>query len=216
MHKQTSSTALLILLLVVTLTTEVSANTSVGVKKGDWIEYQVTITGTPPPDHDITWARMDVTNIQGGEISLDVLTKFVNETVYPEKITLNLETGVLGDDFIIPTNLNIGDSFHDAYQGDIAINGMGRRQVAGAERTLIFGATEQTNYYWDQKTGVIVEATSAFPAFGYSMKTEAIATNLWEMQILGLDSSVFYVIMGAVAAVVVIALLVLAMRRKNR
>jgi hypothetical protein len=186
------------------------------VKKGDWIEYQVTITGTPPQDHDITWARMEVTDVQSEAISLDIMTEFVNGTKYPEKITLNLETGILGDDFIIPANLNIGDSFHDAYQGDITIRGTGRRTVAGADRTLIFGATEQTNYYWDQKTGVIVEATSAFPTFGYSMKTEVIATNIWQPQILGLDSTIFYVLLVAVAAAVIVAFAFLVLRGKSR
>ncbi len=36
------------------------------------------------------------------------------EPYYPEHITLNLATGILGDDFFIPKNFNVGDKFYDA------------------------------------------------------------------------------------------------------
>jgi len=34
---------------------------SVGVKEGDWIEYNVGVTGigTPPPTHDVRWFRIE-------------------------------------------------------------------------------------------------------------------------------------------------------------
>jgi hypothetical protein len=35
-----------------------SAEISVGVKQGDWIEYQVAFVGAPPESHDVTWAKM--------------------------------------------------------------------------------------------------------------------------------------------------------------
>ena len=33
---------------------------SVGVKEGDWIEYNINITGvgSPPPTHDVNWMRI--------------------------------------------------------------------------------------------------------------------------------------------------------------
>ena len=186
---------------------------SVGVKKGDWMEYQVTMTGTPPSDHDITWARMEVANVQGEAISLDVQTRFSNGTLLPEEITLNLATGVLGDDFIIPANLNIGNSFHDAYQGDIVITNLVRHIVVGAERTAISGATAQTAYEWDRQTGILVEAASTFP--GFTMTTKASATNMWQPQIFGLDPSVFYVLLVALIAVLMVAFALLFWRRKT-
>jgi hypothetical protein len=36
----------------------VLSEVSVGVKKGDWIEYQLAYTGTPTEGHDVTWAKM--------------------------------------------------------------------------------------------------------------------------------------------------------------
>ena len=94
---------------------------SVGVKQGDWIQYNVIVTGNPPADHNIKSVTMNVTDVQGTAITIDIQTLFNNGTNYPERITLNLATGVLGDDFFIPKNLNIGDQFYDAYQGNITI-----------------------------------------------------------------------------------------------
>ena len=44
----------------------ISADVSVGVKQGDWIEYQVTYTGTSPESHATTWAKMEIVGVQGG------------------------------------------------------------------------------------------------------------------------------------------------------
>jgi ABC-type glycerol-3-phosphate transport system substrate-binding protein len=107
---------LIIALLIVLIGAgAVLAEILVCVKKGDWIEYQVTFTGTPPPDHDITWARMEIVDVQGKAIDLNITTEFSNGNLLHETITLNLETGQLGDDFIIPANLNKGDAFLDKY-----------------------------------------------------------------------------------------------------
>jgi hypothetical protein len=198
----------LTMLIATALFATVFANVSVGVKKGDWIEYQVTITGNPPQDHNITWARMDVTGVQGEAVSLDIQTRFSNGSLLLEKITLNLATGVLGDDFIIPINLKPGDKFYDMYQGNITITSIEQRTAAGAERTVVSGTTNQTTYYWDRQTGILVAATSSFPE--YTMHTKTSGTNIWQPQILGLDSTVFYALIVAVivALVAIVAIFV--------
>ena len=45
----------------------VAADVSVGVEQGDWIEYNVAFTGSPPVEHDVVWARMEVMNVTGIE-----------------------------------------------------------------------------------------------------------------------------------------------------
>ena len=38
---------------------------SVGVKEGDWMEYDVNITGTPPTVHkDVVWMRIEVMQVE--------------------------------------------------------------------------------------------------------------------------------------------------------
>ncbi len=191
--------------------TAVSAEISVGIKQGDWIEYRVTFTGTPDPSHDVTWARMEVAGVQGKEIRLDISTEFANGTMLNETITLNLETGQLGDDFIIPANLNSGDIFVDKYQGNITISGVEERTYAGATRTVLSGATSHTTYYWDKDTGALVEATSSFTDF--TMHTKVERTNMWQTQVSGLDSTFLFAVVVAAAVLAVAAFLII--RRKK-
>jgi len=190
----------------------VFAEISVGVKQGDWIEYQVSYTGTPDPSHAISWARMEIASVQGKEISLEMTTRFSNGTQLNETTTLNLMTGQLGDDFIIPANLNTGDTFFDKNAGNITISGTEKRTYAGATRTVVYGSTPHTIFYWDKSTGVAVEGRSTFAEF--TMTTIATKTNMWQPQLFGLDPVVFYVLLIAVVAILaVIAILVI--RRKK-
>lgn len=201
-----------LIILVGNVPTAVSAEIFVGVKQGEWIEYRVTFTGTPDPEHDVTWARMEVVEVQGKEISLDIATEFSNGTLLNETITLNLETGQLGDDFIIPANLNSGDTFFDKRQGNITISGVEERTYAGANRTVVSATTSHTTYYWDKATGVLVEGISSFT--GFTMHTKVDKTNMWQAQVSGLDSTVLYAI--AVVAVVILAVIAFLVMRKKK
>lgn len=192
----------------------VLAEILVGVKKGDWIEYQVTFTGTPPPDHDVTWARMEIVDVQGKAIDLNITTEFSNGNLLNETITLNLETGQLGDDFIIPANLNKGDAFLDKHQGSITISAVEERTYAGATRTVVSAATAQSTYYWDKATGILVEGISEFP--DYTIHSIADKTNMWQPQIFGLEPTVFYALLITAATVIVAVIAFFAVRRKKR
>jgi hypothetical protein len=46
----------------------------VGVKTGDWIEYNVTTTGNPPEEHNVTWARLEILQVQSDEIVVNSTT----------------------------------------------------------------------------------------------------------------------------------------------
>ena len=204
MNKKFALTIAMLTVILSMAPAVISAEISVGVKQGDWIEYQVAFTGTPAPGHDVTWGRMEVVGVQGKAINLAISTKFSNGTLLNETITLNLETGQLGDDFIIPANLKSGDTFFDKRQGNMTISGVEERTYAGATRTIVSGATSQTTYYWDKATGVLVEGNSSFTDF--TMNTKVDKTNMWQAQIFGLESTVFYaLVIAAVAILVVIA-----------
>ena len=102
-------TAVIVFILFLGLASTVFGNLSVGVKKGDWIEYSVTYSGTPSQDHALTFARMDVTDVQGTDIFVSITSRYTNGTSELFNSTLNLATGHLIDDFIIPANLKTGD-----------------------------------------------------------------------------------------------------------
>jgi hypothetical protein len=204
-----------LLILICAAPTAISAEISVGVKEGDWIEYQVNFTGNPPESHDVTWARMEIVSVQGPSINLNVTTEFSNETLLNEMVALNLETGQLGDDFIIPANLNSGSTFFDKRTGNITIAGVEEKSSAGVTRTVVYASTAETTFYWDRATGILVAANSSFTdEFNYTMNTKTEKTNMWQPQLLGLDPTVFYaIVIAAVAISVIIAFLVI--RRKK-
>jgi hypothetical protein len=221
MDRKLALTIVLLIVLVVSAPIVVSAEISVGVKAGDWIEYQVTFTGTPPEGHAVTWARMDIVSVQGKNITLAVAAKQSDGSWLNETVQLNLEAGQLGDDFIIPANLNSGDTFFDKGHGNITISGVEERTYAGATRTIVSGTvsetaqqtTYQTTYYWDKATGVLVEGDSSYTNF--TMYTTADKTNMWQAQTLGLDSTVLYAIVIGVAVIIVAVIAFFVMRRKK-
>ena len=189
------------------------AEISVGVKKGDWIEYQVTFTGVPEEKHDVTWAKMEIENVEGTRINLNVTVKFSDGTIEPQTVTLNLETGQLGDDFIIPANLNSGDTFYDKNVGNITINSVEERTYAGATRTVVHATTSETTYYWDKATGILVEGISQFPE--YTMNSIVDKTNIWQPQLFGLDPALFYALVSGLALLVGVVVAFLIFRRKK-
>jgi len=190
----------------------VLAEISVGVKKGDYIEYQVAFTGTPSEGHDVTWARMEIKEVQGESVSVEITSTHANGTQENFVANLNLKTGQLGDDLIIPANLNIGDMFFDINVGNITISDVEERTYAGATRTVVHATTPETTYYWDKATGILVEGKSTFP--DYTISTIADKTNMWQPKLFGLDPTVFYAFVGA-TVLIVIGLAFLIVRRKK-
>lgn len=176
--------------------------TNVNVKKGDWIKYQVRETGNPDPDNNVTWSRIDIRDVEGEIIKIDVQTAFANGTIYPENgIVLNIATGAIGDGFFVPTNLQPGDNYSSQYEGNITITGIQQLEAGGAKRTVLSGVADQTTYYWDKQTGIMVAATSILPDF--TMYTTTSETSLWQLQILGLDSAVFYTLVVVIVIILV-------------
>jgi len=216
-HKSAFLAIILTMLIVSTLIEAALAVNVVGVKKGNWIQYQVTETGNPSPQYNITWARMDIISVQGEVITVNVQTAFRNGTLYPENgITLNLATGAIGDGFFIPTNLNPGDRYSTEYEGIINITSVGQIEAGGAQRAVLIGVTNESTYNWDRQTGIMVAATSNVP--GCIIHTKTSATNIWTPQILGLNQTVFYALMVAIiaaAAVSVAVVIIFVWRRKK-
>ena len=188
----------------------------VGVKAGDWIRYNVSVTGAPISEYNITWATMNITAINGEVITVNVLTQYGNGTLLAEPgINLNVATGAIGDGFFVPTDLKPGDRYSTEYEGIINITSIGHTEAGGAQRTVLVGVTSQSIYNWDKQTGIMVAATSNLP--GCVMHTTTSSTNIWAPQILGLNHTLFYTLFIAVAAVglILVAVAFLFWRRKK-
>ena len=193
------------LILVLCLSNVVLAELSVGVKEGDWIEYSVSYTGVPTEGHDITWARMEVLGVQGTSIDVTITSRYSNGSTETMNSTLNLQTGQLIDNFIIPANLTAGGNFYAQYLGNVTISKAEQHTYAGATRTVLYASAGNNTYVWDQATGVSVEGTAEVT--GYSMHTIVEDTNMWQSQ-EGSDLTLLYLV--AVLVVIVVAVVVVA------
>jgi hypothetical protein len=187
------------------------AQLQVGVKKGDWIEYNVTYTGAPSAGHDINWARMEILDVQGSNISVEITSRFSNGSTENLTSTLNLATGHMIDDFVIPANLKSGDTFLDENFGNMTITKAEALEYVNATRTVLYASTENNTYIWDQTTGVSVEGNSI--ASNYTMHTLVSATNLWQPSTGSDQTFIELAIVLAVFAIVFILAVILYYRR---
>jgi len=186
-----------------------SAEIVVGVKQGDWIEYNVTVTGNVPEEHNVTRSKIEIISVEGKKLYIKITSIYSNGTKETVTSNLNLETGQIGDAFIIPANLDNGDAFLKN-EDTITISGVEERTYAGANRNVVYATTLQTMFYWDRSTGVIVEATSSYPDF--TLATKAEKTNMWQTQASALDP-LFSIV---VIVLVIVAVLAILLRHKKK
>ena len=207
---------LLIWALVLTIIVPVTglAEVSVGVVEGDWVEYVIDFTGSPPDDYP-AWMRVEVLSVQGTSITLEATRELFNGTRGTHSLTLDLETGA-PDLVLIPANLDDGDKFYHEDVGNITVGGVQDASYAGAKRTILVTPVMQILFRWDRDTGVLLEATQSSTDFTQHLRVDK--TNMWEAQPFGLpiDSTVFYaLIIVAVGVVAVVAFLVLRKKKQH-
>ena len=121
---------------------------------------------------------------------------------------MDLENGKLGDQFIIPANLNVGETFLDENLGNVKISGSEERVVAGVERTLLYVTSDERSTYWDKSTGILIEGS--YSAAGFTMTTNLEKTNMWQ------PDNTIYVLLAIVLSLLGIALVVFAIRRRKK
>jgi hypothetical protein len=190
------------------------AEISVGVKEGDWIEYNVSTTGNPVVEHDVTWARLEILEVQGNQVNVNVTTRSPNGTLSSLVMVLDLEKGQIGAWWIIPANLSVGDEFYDEFLGsNITIEGSEQLTIFGAPRTITNATTSERTKRWDKSTGIFILSIDNLP--DYTINVEAFQTNMWGAQVLGLDVNIFYALVLVLVALIIVALVVVVARRKK-
>ena len=188
---------------------------SLGVKKGDWIEYQVSTTGTPEDGHDVIWVRMEILDIAGGDISVNVITKDPNGTFNSGVMVLNPSRGEVGVWFIIPANLDLGDEFYDAEEDEyVDIEVSEQRSVAGASRTITQKSIPERIKSWDKSTGVFVGSIDTLE--NYTLTAHAYRTNMWNSQIFGVDSNFFYLATMVFIVTILVVMLGVYYKKKKK
>ena len=214
MHK--SVAAIVIITFILISLSVVVCQPSVGVKKGDWIEYTVSTTGTPPPEQDLTWARIEILQVEGTVFQANFTVRYVNGSVSSGVRTFDFSVGQVQAWIIIPANLGVGDVFYDlSINSNVTIQGELHKNVAGANRVITSTNTTERHKEWDKATGVYVQSVDNLG--NYTINAQATATNMWAPQIIGLDPTMFYsVIVTTIVAVVIIVAIVILARKKKR
>jgi len=207
-----------ILLIVSTVAMQlVRGEYTIGVKPGDWIEYNVSTTGAPPSEKDIDWARMEVLDVEGDTFHVNTTGHQLNGVCSSFIRTFNFPAGEVSAWIIIPANLSPGDTFYDVVDNQsYAIQGEHQETVAGATRTVTYLNNSMGRFkQWDKATGVFVETIDNVG--NYTVNAIAYATNMWSPEIFGLDSTIFYTLVAAVVIIVFAAatVVVLYIRRKK-
>ena len=198
---------LVIALLLSVLQSSFAAYT-VGVKPGDWMKYQVTLswTGTEPDMDD--FGELGAAEYMKGEILS------VDGTTVTSKMSMHMKNGsdveqtLVGDIaagsgnltiFIIPSGMSEGDNLPGTMFGDfgaLTVTDTESKTYCGSSRTVniysfsppaMSGLSASISANWDQATGVLVELSMQMSMTGQSMDMKVLATetNMWSSGIFG-------------------------------
>ncbi|MCW4025174.1 MAG: hypothetical protein NWF01_09100 [Candidatus Bathyarchaeota archaeon] len=223
-YKKALTTATLIALIVLAAfsASAFATQLAMGVEVGDYAEYTVDYTGTPWEGHDATWARMDIVRVDGLQVDVNFTTRLTDDSIVTAYEQLDFSAGKYIDYFVISSGLKKGDSFFDSgINGTVTIQNQEVKNYAGVDRTVISGVTSHessegtatTTWYWDQKTGIALEAISDYPQF--TMHTTIEKTNRWTPPVQPDTTNLAIFIIVFVGIVVAIYLLNLFFKKKK-
>jgi hypothetical protein len=206
--------------LIVVLPTRGYEEPSVGVKIGDWIEYDVNITGNPPAVHrNVTWMRIEVMQVDATSFPVNLTVRFANGTLDSSIWKFNFSEGNTEGWVIIPSGLGLGDTFFDNFSKTdkhIMIQSQEQKTVLGAARTVTYANDAYRDKQWDKATGVFISSSEIFR--NWSAYVTAVETNMWSPQILGINQNAFYALAGTsiVLTASIVSLVFVAERKRSK
>jgi len=188
----------------------VRAQEEVGVKAGDFIRYEYSITGAPSSPLGLPqWARIEFLTVEEAGGTFRIIMHFTDGRKYNDTGPWSVKSGGinLGSTFrgiIIPSNSTTGDIVHMMGGVNATIAGETTKMCAGASRTVVYSSFyedypgSQCEYYWDKETGIMVEASVV--SGNVTAIVTATETNMWGTSSLPFYlQSWFYVAVAAVA-----------------
>ena len=196
-----------------------------GVKAGDWIKYDYTVTGWPAGQPYPLWLKVEFLSVEETNATTQVTMHMSDGTEQNATVPVDVVAGgqALGlSGFIIPANWTTGYSINIGGAGftfSVTIAGETTRTYAGASRTVIYASFSQygtqLTYYWDKQTGVMVEAsTTSGTMTGTGKATE---TNIWQAAPFGLPIEPIYLyILAALVIIIVVGAAAFIIRRKKK
>jgi hypothetical protein len=229
MNGKTISTPIVLILLfsfLPHLGTSVSASTEVqlGVKAGDWIKLNYTVTGSTSGMLVPTWMRIEFLSVDAAQASatMRMTMHMSNGTEQNQTGTVSLTGGaangtVVFSGIIIPANLKVGDDTFMVGYGNVTIAGETTRTYVGATRSVVYTnfsqQGNQLSFYWDRQTGVLVEAH--ITSGSITATITVIETNMWQPQLfrIPIDPIVFFTL---IVVIILIVAASLAIRKKKK
>ncbi|MGD2067032.1 MAG: hypothetical protein PVI43_07700 [Candidatus Bathyarchaeota archaeon] len=194
----------------------VNSNVTVGVKAGNWMEYNVTYGGEgSPPESYPTWFRYHITEVQETNITATITYESINGEISDVTNTYDLKTGVL-ELLVVPAGLKYADVFYHENYGNITIAGTEEDTYAGVTRVAFHTTFDNITVYWDKPTGIFLQSEQVLNNTDVSQKVTISATNLWYNPSTAPDNSeldqiVFYA--KVVAVIVVVAIIAVLLMR---
>jgi len=190
----------------------------VGVKAGDWIKVEYTISGWPAGTPYPLWLKVEFLSVEGTNSTVRVTMHMSDGTEQTDTVSMDVVAGgeALGlSGFVIPANLTTGDMIFMSGYGNVTIEGETTRNYAGANRTVIYTSFTQywtqLTYYWDKQTGVMVEASTTSGTMTATAK--ATETNMWQAA-PGFPNDL--AILAALIAIVVVAVIAFLLTRRRK
>jgi len=190
-----------------------------GVKAGDWIKYDYTVTGWPAGTPYPKWLKLEFLSVEETTATVRVTMQMSDGTEQNATVSVDVVAGgeALGlSGFIIPANWTTGYSVYITGYGNVTIDGETTRTYAGAGRTVVYASFSQYGvqlaYYWDKLTGVMVEASTT--SAGVTGAAKTTETNMWEAApVFPFD---LLLLTALISIVIVTVIAVLFLRRKKR
>jgi len=177
---------------------------TIGVKEGDWADYDFFFDwmSTPPQpeppeaeqEKQVNYTRIIITKIVGTVVTFHKICYFKNGS---QELSVHVGDVVKGTGNlslqIIPSNLDKGDKVSEA-SGSPIICETNFEEYAGALREVNFNRTSIQwgfnltiiDLYWDRKTGILCELIILTDTFSENYNFSSLAqwkiirTNLWE------------------------------------
>jgi len=160
----------------------------VGIKAGDWIKVEYTITGLLAGQPYIEWLKLEFLSVEGTIATVWATMHMSDGTEQSDTVPVDVVSGGGVPGFsrgIISANLTTGDSVYiTGYDNviNVTIEGETTKTYAGANRTVVYASfsrdEDQLTYYWDKLTGVVVEASVNYS--GITAIAKATETNMWK------------------------------------
>ena len=138
-----------------------------GVRSGDYMRYNVSILGPVRSDSIKGSIKLTIQSVGCPHVSgtYEASVQGYSVTPQPEPFSLDISTGIGGyGGYIIPANLTFGSTIPGEGTTVQSIVDWGGRKAIQANATSPFSGLEG-QIYWDQLTGVLLEAKSSSARF---------------------------------------------------